>query len=497
MATFYIVADNTKPLGPNQIAAGSTIQVHEGDVFIFEAGANKTTTFTLANGAPNGANFDIQFNTSNTAGAFDVKVSSNLNVDISVANNVDIDNININASNASSTTFTAGDGVSLKSFTGSANGPDTVTIGDNATVTGIIDTKAGNDSLTIGDNGHFHGDIKLGAGVDNVSIGSGNTFYKAFNLEAGNDIFTAGNGNTFLGLLEGGDGADSLTFGQNNTITSFNGGKDADTVIVGYVDPNVVQLIDAVDHNPGTVIDTLQIDVSADKAGFEQLLISHGYVQDVDGSWNATKNTDFHIKWHNVQINDFEKIIICFARGTEIDTSTGRVKIEDLAVGDLVMTLDSGPQPVRWIGARTVVAEGDFAPVLIRKGTLGNDRDLLVSPQHRFLLTGPRYELHFGEPEVLATAKSLINDGTITRQEGGEVEYFHLLFDKHEIVFAEGTPAESFYPGPKALTSMEVEVLAEILTLFPELSVDPQAYGAEARPLLRPWEAEIARRDVA
>ena len=87
-----------------------------------------------------------------------------------------------------------------------------------------------------------------------------------------------------------------------------------------------------------------------------------------------------------------------------------------------------------------------MAPILIRKGALGNTRDLRVSPQHRMLLSGWQAEVLFGESEVLATAKSLVNDHSILREEGGEVKYFHILFDSHEIVYAEGAHPKASTP---------------------------------------------------
>jgi len=133
-----------------------------------------------------------------------------------------------------------------------------------------------------------------------------------------------------------------------------------------------------------------------------------------------------------------------------------------------------------------------MAPILIRKGALGNDRDLRVSPQHRMLLQGWQAELLFGEHEVLATAKSLVNDHSIIRVEGGEVEYFHLLFDIHEIIYAEGAPSESFQPGEQGWKALDEPTRNEILELFPELSDgDFSSYGASARFSLKHKEGQL------
>jgi hypothetical protein len=120
---------------------------------------------------------------------------------------------------------------------------------------------------------------------------------------------------------------------------------------------------------------------------------------------------------------------------------------------------------------------------------LGNARDLRVSPQHRMLLRGWQAGLLFGETEVLATAKSLVNDSTIRQVEGGMVDYFHILFDRHEVIFAEGAPSESFHPGEQGWNALDQATRAEILLLFPELETSNfAAYGDAARLLLKDYE---------
>ena len=194
--------------------------------------------------------------------------------------------------------------------------------------------------------------------------------------------------------------------------------------------------------------------------------------------------------------NDYEwaelEPVVCFVRGTTIATVSGDRCIEDLVAGDLVLTMDRGYQPIRWIGASKRPAMGDLAPILIRKGALGNDRDLRVSPQHRMLLQGWQAEMLFGEQEVLATAKSLVNDHSIFRDEGGEVEYFHILFNTHEIIYAEGAPSESFHPGKQGWKALDQATRDEILMLFPELEAsDHASYGASVRASLKHDEGQL------
>ncbi|MDB4019258.1 Hint domain-containing protein [Planktomarina temperata] len=184
--------------------------------------------------------------------------------------------------------------------------------------------------------------------------------------------------------------------------------------------------------------------------------------------------------------------LLCFTGGTLIKTQSGERPIEELAAGDMVVTMDHGPQPIRWIGSSKRRATGNMAPILIRKGALGNTRDLRVSPQHRMLLSSWHAEVLFGEREVLATAKSLVNDHSILREEGGEVEYFHMLFDTHEIVYAEGTPSESFHPGPEGWKALDMPTRNEILELFPQLANGNfDSYGPSARASLKHKEGSL------
>jgi hypothetical protein len=144
---------------------------------------------------------------------------------------------------------------------------------------------------------------------------------------------------------------------------------------------------------------------------------------------------------------DPDFIVICFAAGTLIDTPGGFRAVETLATGDLVITLDQGPQPVRavWRGDRPGI--GPYAPVRIAAGTLGATRDLRVSQNHRLLLRHPQAELHFGAPEVLVMAKSLAGAEGVRMETVPSVSYVHLFLDRHEIVRASGVLSETFLPA--------------------------------------------------
>lgn len=187
------------------------------------------------------------------------------------------------------------------------------------------------------------------------------------------------------------------------------------------------------------------------------------------------------------------EIVTCFTAATKIATSNGLTLIDNLRPGDRIKTLDNGYQPLRWIGQRTVAAQGVFAPVQIEAGALGNRRDLQVSQQHRMLIQDWRAEFFTGHTQALVAAKHLVHMPGISLREGGEVTYFHLLFDQHEIIFAEGCMSESFHPGEMGWQGLESAARDEILSLFPELrKFGLGSYGPVARPVIRPHEAALS-----
>ncbi|PQV57623.1 Hint domain-containing protein [Defluviimonas denitrificans] len=172
-------------------------------------------------------------------------------------------------------------------------------------------------------------------------------------------------------------------------------------------------------------------------------------------------------------------ICVSFAAGTRITLPDGRQeRIEALAVGDRVLTRDHGPQEIRWIGRATLRAKGAFAPVVVRPGVLGNGSKLIVSPHHRLFLYQRGTPRVGGMAEILVQAKHLVDDATILRREGGFVDYFSLVFDRHEIVFAEGIAAESLMVNPATVEHLPPELSEELRRRFPRLS-QTQHFGTE------------------
>lgn len=158
-----------------------------------------------------------------------------------------------------------------------------------------------------------------------------------------------------------------------------------------------------------------------------------------------------------------EVACVSFTRGTHITMASGEQRrIEDLTPGDKVLTRDDGPRAVRWVGQTTFRAVGAFAPVVIRKGVLHNENDLVLSPDHRIFVWQRQDRLGAGRSEVLVKVRHLINGDTVYQQDGGFVDYFQLLFDDHQIIYAEGIAAESLFIDSRTRGALPQEVTSRL-----------------------------------
>ncbi|MEM6587981.1 MAG: Hint domain-containing protein [Pseudomonadota bacterium] len=191
-----------------------------------------------------------------------------------------------------------------------------------------------------------------------------------------------------------------------------------------------------------------------------------------------------------------EVACVSFSRGTRITMASGIQKpIEDLSVGDKVLTRDDGPQAIRWIGQSTVRAVGDFAPIRIKAGTLHNENDLIVSPDHRLFIYQRFDALGAGRKEVLVRARHLVNGDTVQRQMGGFVEYYQLLFDRHHIIFAEGISAETFLVDARTRDALPRELKESLSKSLPVHQESRHlSYEVNEALLDHPDAAEILRR---
>lgn len=191
-----------------------------------------------------------------------------------------------------------------------------------------------------------------------------------------------------------------------------------------------------------------------------------------------------------------------FAAGTLIDTPQGPRPVEALRPGDQVLTRDAGAQPVLWvghhrIGGARVFAEPHLRPVRIRAGAWGIGRpegDLLVAPGHRMLIAGPAAQALFNTDEVLVAARDLIDGGAVrVAHDLGAVHYVDLVFERHQILRANGVEGESFHPAAADLDRLTPEERAALLRAMPALGAEGAAYGDPARRRLDRGEAAILR----
>ncbi|MFU8835015.1 MAG: Hint domain-containing protein [Roseovarius sp.] len=325
----------------------------------------------------------------------------------------------------------------------------------------VVEGFGGNDSL---DGGPGNDKIEGGPGDDLIFAGSGNDVIFS---GAGNDTINVGSGNN---VAFGGDDRDTFTGFDpdfNNVAFGGNGGDDFDTLDFG----------DSVPTGGSFTIREMPVPGGTGTNGKVTFF-------DDDGK-----------KTGQIVFKNIENVVPCFTPGTLIATPRGEVPVEHLREGDRVITRDNGMQEIRWIGARSLdagdlMAAPTLRPVLIRAGALGNglpERDMLVSPQHRLLLTSERAALYFGEREVLAAARHLTGMAGIDEVQASGVTYVHFLCDRHEVVLSDGAWTESFQPGEQVMDGMGAPAREEIFTLFPELrdKAGIATYRAARRSLKR------------
>ena len=304
------------------------------------------------------------------------------------------------------------------------------------------------------------GDDFLDGGIDDDSIEGG----------AGNDTIIGGQGDDFL---SGGDDADTFIVNAqdsaNDTIEGGNGGFDIDRIDVSQL------------GTFGTDWTLENVTPDGDTGQFAGI---DGDLVFLDGNGGETGRLSFT----NIEI-------ICFTPGTRIATPRGEVPVEQLTAGDRVLTRDNGVQEIAWYG-QTGLNAADFrarphlAPVLIRAGALGGglpERDMLVSPQHRVLVSSEKAAFYFDEREVLVAARHLVNGTTIVQRPVPQTTYIHFMCARHEVVLSDGAWTESFQPGDFSLQGIDAGLRAEILELFPELATEEglKDYAAARRTLKR------------
>ena len=275
--------------------------------------------------------------------------------------------------------------------------------------------------------------------------------------------------------LSGGTGDDYLEGGIGNDVFAFEDGSGSDVIgdfTIGEDLLDLSNLTDA-DGNPVSIDDVV---VTSDGQSGSVLTFPNGEQIRLANIDPSRLDTDQELK---------DIGIPCFVWGTLIQTAHGEVPIEDLSEGDDITTLCLAGElqqtrKLRRIFRRQVpTTNPKLRPIRIMARALGNGlpkRDLLVSRQHRMLVQSKIAERMFGTSEVLIPAIKLTAlPGIFVEDDLATVEYFHLLFDQHEVIYAEGAPTESLFTGPEALKAISPQAREEILSIFPEISEEDYA----------------------
>ena len=395
------------------------------------------------------------------------------------------DNNDTLAGGAGADSLIGGSGTDTATYAASGSGVNVTLGGTGSGGDAQGDTLSGVENLT----GSDHDDSLTGDGGDNqIDAGNGNDLIAS---GSGVDLVFGGSGNDTIGggdgndTLDGGTGDDSLSGGDG--LDTIYGGDGRDTLVGG----NIGDFVDG--GEGGDDVDTLDLT----GAGPLRIIRDPLYPDNKEmGIVQFLDPTDRHVVGE-MNFRNIENVIPCFTPGTLILTARGQVAIEDLAVGDLIVTRDHGLQPLRWVGQRDLsladlIVQPQLQPVRIAAGALGPGlpaRNLLVSPQHRMLLEGARAELLFGDAEVLVAATHLTSLAEVNPVLARGVRYIHLLFDTHELIEAEGAWTESFQPAARTYGAMDAAQRAEIAALFPEI-----AHGIDypaARQTLKAHEARV------
>jgi ribosomal protein S27E len=298
--------------------------------------------------------------------------------------------------------------------------------------------------------------------VNTIRIGiadGGDNVYDSNLLIAGDSIQTA---------LIAGDDAVSLTAGTP---------ADVDVLANDATSSGGTLTITHINGQPVVVGDTIKL-----PTGEQITLTEKGFAVLSNATEEGTNTFSYTVEDSagntDTAFVDVTTSVPCFVAGTMIATPQGLRPVERIAPGELVDTLDHGPQPVRWVGLRRLDA-ADLAaapalrPVRIAAGALGDGlplTDLFVSPQHRVLVCSRIALRLFDGAGVLVAAKQLLGMPGIVMDHGAKaVTYVHLLFDRHEVVLSNGAATESLYIGPEMLKSLDAAARDEVLTLFPAL----------------------------
>ena len=186
----------------------------------------------------------------------------------------------------------------------------------------------------------------------------------------------------------------------------------------------------------------------------------------------------------------------CFTPGTQIATRHGPLSVEDLRAGEMLLTRDNGFCPVLWVGrSRFKLSNANggarLQPVMIKAGAFGEgvpENDLVVSPDHQMLLTRRLVRGALPAKEMLVPARCFLGrDGVVVAPQR-EVEFVHVLMERHEILLADGAWTESYRPDSSVVRALPDLVREDLLAALsgrnpvrgPVFDAARQSCGAEA-----------------
>jgi hypothetical protein len=311
-----------------------------------------------------------------------------------------------------------------------------------------------------------------------------------FTFPAGTVLPAGGHAMVMSGVQSGGTlptgTADDLFFDAGRASALINNGGDNITLLDPDANGGAGEYIQATFN--GDALDTPTTDYAGFPSGATRVGSGEDFGNDTDGQ--SLQRDDNGGDTFTDSTPTPGTTNVCFADGTLIATPQGDAKAEDIQVGDLVTTLDHGPQAVRWVLHRTwsvkqMQKSPSLAPVTIAKDTLGPGlptRDLRVSQQHRILVRGPIAQRMFGSDEVLVPAKVFVGlEGVTIATPKLPITYIHLMLSRHEVLLSDGLPSESLYLGQETLRALPAPALAEIETFFDLSTLVP----ASARPLVK------------
>ncbi len=348
----------------------------------------------------------------------------------------------------------------------------------------------------------------------NVSIYAGNTIDSTLIAGSGADYIVGGDGD----MVMGGTGADSL-FGDGHDPVTLVAGSGADYIaagatgtdrIVAGTGPDLLYgTADGVDtfvfgslsdDNAGTFIsgfvqgaDKIDLTGIAKTLG-QPLAFStnttfapddpgqvESYVQgnaayvaiDATNGTSATFLLEVYDGSTPEALTAADLLLACYCAGTRIMTEAGEVAVEQLSIGDRVMTVNGSARPIKWIGQRSyaglfVQDNRHVLPVCFKAGSLADGtptRDLWVSPNHAMFIDG-----------ILIPAEDLVNGHGVVQANAVEVlHYFHIELESHDVILAEGAWSETFIDDDSRMMFHNAQ---DYLRRYPDEGAGPARFCA-------------------